>query len=143
MTLDTAEPDLSVIVTGQGPLAQHQAFGEHLLELARGSGYSAELIVVGTQPAASVEDRIVRAVGRARGRIVAFCDPGSGLAPETLMALVGSLADGSHDLAVAVCDQRQSGAGTATIASRFTALLARLIVWPVAQTRDPWSRWYA
>ena len=105
MTLDTAEPDLSVIVTGQGPLAQHQAFGEHLLELARGSGYSAELIVVGTQPAASVEDRIVRAVGRARGRIVAFCDPGSGLAPETLMALVGSLADGSHDLAVAVCDQ--------------------------------------
>ena len=130
MTLDTAEPDLSVIVTGQGSFAPRQAFGEHLLDLARGSGHSAELIVAGTQPATAVAEGIVRAVGRARGRIVAFCDPASGLAPETLMALVGSLADGSHDLAIAVCDQRQSGAGTATITSRFKALLARLILWP-------------
>ena len=143
MTLDTAEPDLSVIVTGQGSFARRQAFGEHLLALARGSGHSAELMVAETQPATAVAAGIVRAVGRARGRIVAFCDPASGLAPETLMALVGSLADGSHDLAIAVCDQRQSGAGTATIASRFKALLARLILWPVTQTRDPWSRWYA
>ena len=135
VTLDTAEPDLSVIVTGEGAFAQRQAFGERLLALARGSGHSAELIVAGTQPAA--------AVAKARGRIAAFCDPACGLAPETLTALVGALADGSHDLAVAVIDPRQSGAAAATIASRFKALLARLILWPVAQTRDPWSRWYA
>jgi dolichol-phosphate mannosyltransferase len=143
MTLDTAEPDLSVIVTGQGSFAQRQAFGEHLLGLARGSRHSAELIVAETSPTATVEEGIVRAVARARGKLVAFCDPASGLAPETLTALVASLADGFHDLAIAVCGQGQSGAGPATIANRFTALLARLILWPVAQTRDPWSRWYA
>lgn len=143
MTLDAAEPELSVIVTGEGAFARRQAFGEHLLALARGAGHSAELIVAGTPPAAGDAEGTVRAVGKARGSIVAFCDPASGLAPETLLALVGALADDSHDLAVAVCDQRQSGAGAATTASRLQALLARLILWPVAQTRDPWSRWYA
>ena len=143
MTLDTTDPDLSVIVTGQGSFAQRQAFGEHLLGLACGSGHSAELIVAEAPPAAAVDEGIIHAIARARGKVVAFCDPAAGLAPETLTALVGSLADGSHDLAVAVCDPERSGAGPATIASRFKGLLARLILWPVAQTRDPWSRWYA
>ena len=44
MTLDTAEPDLSVIVTGQGSFSQRQDFGEQLLEIARGAGYSAESV---------------------------------------------------------------------------------------------------
>jgi len=140
--LDTAEPDLSVIVTGQGPFAQRQSFGEQLLNLARGPGHSAELIVATTPQGAAVEEGIVQAVGRARGRLIAFCDPGSGFAPETLPVLVGSLADGIHDLAIAVCDRRQSCAGPATIARRCKTLLARLLLWPVVETRDPWSRWY-
>ena len=143
MTLDSAEPDLSVIVTGQGPFAHRRTFGERLLELARGPGHSAELIIAATPEGAAVEEGIVQAIGRARGRLVAFCDPGSGLAPETLPALVDALADGMDDLAIAVCDQGQSGAGPATMASRCKALLARLLLWTVAKTADPWSRWYA
>ena len=144
MTLDIAEPDLSVIVTGQGSFSQRQDFGEQLLEIARGAGYSAELIVAETQPTAEYEETsIVRAASRARGKFVAFCDPASGLAPETLIALVVPLADDLHDLAIAVRDEKQSGAALTTLATRFKALLARLILWPVAQTRDPWSRWYA
>lgn len=143
MTPDPAEPDLSVVVTGRGALAQRQAFGEQLLELARGSGYSAELIVVAMAAEGAVEEGIVEAIGSARGRLMAFCDPAAGLAPETLPALVAALADGIHDLAIAVCGQGPGGAGPGTIASRSRALLARAIFWPVSETRDPWSRWYA
>ncbi len=143
MTPDPTGPHLSVIVTGQEPLAQRQAFGEQLLDFARGSGHSAELIVVATPAGAGVDEGIVHAIASARGRLIAFCDPGSGLAPETLPALVDALADGIHDLAIAVCDQGHTGAGPATIASRCKALPARVFLWMVAKTADPWSRWYA
>ena len=128
MTLDIAEPDLSVIVTGQGSFSQRQDFGEQLLEIARGAGHSAELIVAETQPTAADEEKgIVRAVSRARGKFVAFCDPASGLAPETLIALVAPLADDLHDLAIAVRNEKQSGAALTTLATRFKALLLSLI----------------
>jgi dolichol-phosphate mannosyltransferase len=141
--VDSAEPSVSVIVTGHGSVAERQSLGKELLDRARESGYSAEVLVVDTPSPPTVEGGVARAVGAARGAFVAFVDPASGFSPETLPALVAPLKDGTHDLVIAVRDGGLHGAGSATVVSRIKSRLARLIFWPVAQTRDPWSGWYA
>ncbi len=107
------------------------------------SGYSGEVIVVETRSPPTTDEGIARAVRAARGTFLAFIDPASGYVPESLPALIAPIAKGTHDLAIAVSDAGAPGERSATFAGRIGWWLARLLYWPIAPVRDPWSGWYA
>ena len=143
VSIESAEPVVSVIIRAPAGSAEYQSLGEELLHRAREAGFSAEVIVVEPRSPPAVDEAIARAVGLARGAFVVFVDPASGFAPQTLSALVAPIAAGTHDLTIAVRDPGRQTKGLAALASGIKSWVSRLIFSPVAETRDPWSGWYA
>jgi dolichol-phosphate mannosyltransferase len=136
-------PSVSVIVTAHAVADECQWLRKTLLDRASASGHTAEVIVVETRSPAPLDEGKARAVSAARGAFVAFIDPARRYSPETLPTLIGPLAAGTADLAIAACDAGLQGTRSVTLASRISAWFARWVLWPVAQVRDPWSGCYA
>jgi dolichol-phosphate mannosyltransferase len=132
-----------VIVTGGASAAERRSLGETLVDRARAAGYSAELHPLDVDLAAAPDTEAGRAWRDASGDLVAILDPAAGFSPEALPRLLAPLRDGTHDLAIAVADPPVEGCARVPFSGRVNRRLARLLFWPVTETRDPWSGWYA
>jgi len=143
MDLDPAQPTASVILTGEGATERLQSVRESLTRRARDSGYSLEVLDVVAGSGAAREVSLARIVNGARGRILAFMDPRADCAPDLLLAVIAALGDNAYDLAIASSTRGPGATGPIKPACRVKSGLARLILWSVAETRDPWSGCYA
>lgn len=143
MDLAPSQPTASVILTGEGASAGLQSLRKSLSRHARASGYSLEVLDAVPEPGLAREVSLARTVGNARGRVLVFLEARPDCAPETLLALIEALDDDACDLAIGAGTAGPGDTGPAKIPRWLESGLARLILWSVAETRDPWSGCYA